>query len=56
METIVSRKKWVMLGMVIFSTVGGYMPVLFGQDDLMVSLLGSFIGGIIGIWTGYKFS
>jgi hypothetical protein len=51
-----SRKKLIMLGMVLGSIVGGYLPASFGFDDLMVSLLGSFIGGIVGIWIGYKFS
>jgi hypothetical protein len=56
METIMSRKKLIMLGMVVGSIAGGYLPALFGFDGLMVALLGSFIGGIIGIWIGYKFS
>ena len=56
MATIMSRKKLIMLGMVVGSIVGGYLPVLFGFDGLMVSLFGSLIGGIIGIWMGYKFS
>jgi len=38
------------------SIAGGYLPVLFGLDELMISLLGSVIGGIMGIWIGYKFS
>jgi hypothetical protein len=56
METVMPRKKMIMLGMVIGSIAGGYLPALFGFDGLMVSLLGSLIGGIIGIWMGYKFS
>jgi hypothetical protein len=51
-----SRKKLIMLGIAVGSIAGGYLPALFGLDDLMVSLLGSFFGGIIGIWVGYKFS
>ena len=46
----------IMLGMVAGSIAGGYLPALFGLDGLMVSLLGSFIGGIIGVWISYKFS
>jgi hypothetical protein len=38
------------------SIKGRYLPALFGFDGLMVSLLGSFIGGIIGICIGYKFA
>jgi phage tail tape-measure protein len=56
MATIMSRKKLIMLGMVAGSIAGGYLPALFGFAGLMVSLLGSTIGGIIGIWIGYKFS
>jgi hypothetical protein len=56
MATIMSRKKLILLGMAVGSVAGGYLPALFGLDDLMVSLLGSFFGGIIGIWMGYKFS
>jgi hypothetical protein len=56
MATIMSRKKLIMMGMVVGSIAGGYLPVLFGLDELMISLLGSVIGGIMGIWIGYKFS
>lgn len=56
MATIMSRKKLIMIGMIAGSIVGGYLPALFGLDEFMVSLLGSFIGGIIGVWIGYKFS
>jgi hypothetical protein len=51
-----SRKKLIMLGMVVGSIAGGYLPAVFGFDGLMISLLGSFIGGILGICIGYKFS
>ena len=51
-----SRKKLIMLGMVVGSIAGGYLPALFGIEGLMVSLLGGFVGGIMGIWIGYKFS
>ena len=56
MAAIMSRKKIIMLGMVAGSVAGGYLPALFGLDGLMASLWGSFIGGIVGIWIGYKFS
>ena len=52
-----SRKKMIMLGMIVGSVAGGYLPALFNIDDLsMLSVLGSFMGGIIGIWIGYKLS
>ncbi len=49
-----SRKKWIMLGMVAGSVAGGYLPALLGFEELMVSLLGSVVGGIVGIWLGFK--
>jgi hypothetical protein len=50
------RKKLIMLGMFAGSIVGGYLPSLFGFDGLMISLSSGFIGGLIGIWIGYKLS
>ena len=47
----------IMFGMFFGSIAGGYMPALFGIDDLsMISLLGSFVGGILGICIAYKLS
>jgi phage tail tape-measure protein len=46
----------IMLGMVVGSVAGGYIPSLFGSVDLMISLLGSTIGGILGIWIAFKLS
>ena len=37
--------------------VGGYLPILFGAGSFSGwSLLGGFVGGIVGIWVGYKLS
>ena len=48
-------KKLVMLGMIIGSTIGGCVPILFGADSLSFSsLFGSLVGGILGIWLFYK--
>ena len=50
-----SLKAWVTIGIVVGSTVGSYVPVLWSQSFLsMASVLGSFIGGIVGIWAGYR--
>lgn len=44
-----------MLGMVVGSTVGGYLPVLFGAGIFSwSSILCGLVGGIIGIWAGVK--
>ena len=49
-----SRKKFIMIGMVIGSVAGGYAPMLLGADSISVSLIGSAIGGLLGIWGAYK--
>lgn len=45
-------KGLILLSVTIFSAVGAYVPVLFGDGDLLSgwSMLGSFVGGIFGIW------
>jgi uncharacterized membrane protein YeaQ/YmgE (transglycosylase-associated protein family) len=44
-----------MLGMVIGSFVGGYVPSLFGVDEFsMISILTGIVGGILGIWITYR--
>jgi len=50
-----SRKKFIMIGMVIGSIAGGYAPMLLGVDSISASLIGSAIGGFLGIWGAYKF-
>jgi len=49
-----SRKKFIMIAMVIGSTAGGYAPILFGVDSLSASLIGSTIGGLLAIWGAFK--
>jgi len=50
-----SRKSMIMFGIVIGSMAGGYVPTLLGADTFSVaSLLGSTVGGILGIWLAYK--
>ena len=44
-----------MLGMVIGSFAGSYIPVIWGDSAFsMSSLFFGALGGIIGIWAGYK--
>ena len=41
----------------IGGTIGAYLPMLFGDSGLGGwSVLGAFVGGIIGIWIGFKVS
>lgn len=49
------NKKVVMLGMVFGSSLGGYLPTLFGAAVFSFSsILGGAIGGILGIWLSYR--
>jgi hypothetical protein len=49
-----SRKSFIMIGMVIGSIAGGYAPILLGADSISASLIGSSIGGFLGIWGAFK--
>ena len=48
-------KTLVIFGMLVGSTVGSYVPMIWGGDLLSVSsvMLGG-VGGILGIWAGYQ--
>ena len=45
----------IMLGAVVFGTVGSVVPMMFGDIDEMIiwSILGGIIGGLFGIWAAY---
>ena len=46
-----------MIGVIIGSTIGGYVPTLFGASLFsMASVIGNTIGGLVGIYVGYKIS
>jgi hypothetical protein len=50
-----STKTLVMTGLIIGSTLGGYFPSIFGQDVFSVwGIIGTAIGGILGVYLGYK--
>lgn len=52
-----SPRLLVFLGMIIGSTIGGYVPTLFGAGLISyTSVLFSGIGGILGVLVGYKLS
>ena len=44
-----------MIGLVVGSTLGGMVPLLWGDSafSVMSVLLGG-VGGVIGIWAGYR--
>ena len=50
-------KTWIMIGLVVGSTLGGYLPALWGDGGLsMASVVTGAVGGLLGIWGGYKLS
>ncbi|MEH1839681.1 MAG: hypothetical protein V7L20_13125 [Nostoc sp.] len=45
------------IGMFIGSTIGSYIPALWGGSVLsFTSIVFSVIGGLVGIWLGYRVS
>ena len=46
-------KKFIWGGFFLGSTVGWYLPSLWG-GSMMSGVLLSFLGGIAGIWLGYR--
>ena len=50
-----SEKSIVMIGFVIGSAIGGYVPILFGASFLSYSsIVGNAVGGLLGVYIGYK--
>jgi len=48
------KSKLIWLGLFVGSTLGGYVPTLWGADLVSFSsLIGSTAGGLLGIWLGY---
>ncbi|HMK92274.1 MAG TPA: hypothetical protein VK576_04685 [Thermoleophilia bacterium] len=49
-------KTLVYAGVTIGGVIGAYLPVvLFDASALgLASLAGSFVGGIVGLWAGYR--
>jgi hypothetical protein len=51
----IKMKTLVIISMVIGSSIGGYVPLLWGGSVLSISsILLSAVGGFLGIWIGYK--
>lgn len=50
-------KTLIMIGMVVGSFVGGWVPSLWGASGLSyASVLFSMIGSVLGIWGGFRLS
>jgi hypothetical protein len=48
-------KKLIWIGLFAGSTIGNMVPMLWGGDALSLSgLFFSLVGGIAGIWLGYR--
>ena len=52
------NKTVIMIFMGVGMTVGGVVPWLFGDHDLLSgwAILGGLVGGAVGIWAGVKVS
>lgn len=48
----------IMICLAVFGLIGGFVPLLFGDNDIfsLWGILGSVVGGFIGIWIGVKIS
>ena len=49
------RSRLIWIGLFVGSAIGGYVPALWGAGILSFSsVIGSAIGGVAGIWLGYR--
>jgi hypothetical protein len=52
-----NSKSLIWIGMFVGSTIGGFVPILWGADFLSISsVVLTAVGGIIGIWIGFQLS
>ncbi len=52
-----NSRPFIWIGMIVGSTVGGFVPALWGDSMFsMSSIILSTIGGVAGIVLGYKIS
>jgi uncharacterized protein YcfJ len=52
-----SSKSLIWIGMVIGSVIGGIVPKLWGANAFSMSAIAtSAVGGLAGIWAGYRLS
>ena len=51
------RRQLIWFGMFVGSAIGGLIPSLWGADTFSFSgVIMTAVGGVIGIWLGFKFS
>jgi uncharacterized protein YcfJ len=54
---MLTTKRAIFFGMVAGSVIGGLVPMLWGAGAFsMSSVVGSTVGGLAGIWAGWKIS
>jgi len=54
---VMNTKSLIWIGVFVGSAVGGYIPLLWGDSMFsMTSVILSTVGGIAGIWCGWKLS
>lgn len=52
---LMDTKKLCWIGLFVGSTVGGYLPVVWGGDVFsFAGIFCSLVGGFLGIWAGYR--
>jgi cation transport ATPase len=50
-----NTKSLIWIGLFIGSTIGGFLPMLWGANIMSFSsIILTAVGGILGIWFGYK--
>ena len=50
-----SRKTLIWIGLFVGSTIGSYIPELWGAGLFSFSsIVGSAVGGVLGVWLGFK--
>jgi hypothetical protein len=49
------ERKLIWLGLIVGSAAGNFVPLLWGGSAMSMSgMLFAFVGGLAGIWAGYK--
>jgi len=52
---LMNSKTIIWINVAIFSTIGGFIPLLWGETLFSFGgLIFNGIGGLFGIWVGYK--
>ena len=52
-----NTKTLIWIGAFVGGTIGGFVPMIFGADSLsFAGIIGSTVGGLVGIWAGFKLS